>query len=58
MKPTLAELAELDELRRTHADWQRQFRALRALCAVRGLRVQYGDRGEVTLVEAMPEIIT
>lgn len=43
--------AEVQELRNTAADWQKQFHQLESLCNQRGLTVGYGDHGQVTLSE-------
>lgn len=41
--------ALVSELRRTASDWQKQFHQLESLCIKRGLKVGYGEKGEVTL---------
>ncbi len=41
--------ARISELRGTAVDWQKQFHQLQSLCIQRGLKVGYGERGEVTL---------
>ena len=42
----------IEELQNMTADWHNQFLCLVTLCEKRGLKVGYGEAGEVTLDDA------